>query len=339
MCPASPARRRFIGIVAASSTLTSLPWIARQALANPAPVTRWSGIALGADAQLHIHHSDPVFAQTLIDTALTEVRRLERIFSLYHTDSVLTRLNRDGHLEQAPGDLLRLLHESHGLSQLTQGAFDPTVQPLWDLYAAATDPLNPATPPLPAQAQLACALEKVDYRAIQIHGTAVSLARPGMALTLNGIAQGYITDRITELLARAGLNHALVDMGEIRGLGSAPGGRPWRVGLPDGAPDRATLRTLDISNQAVSTSSGSGTPLRADGSATHLFNPATGQAVPLYRSVSVLAGNATIADALSTAFSWMDEAAIAQVLSTDASLQVWVLRPGATTLTKIQAAT
>ncbi|XOT95761.1 FAD:protein FMN transferase, partial [Alcaligenes pakistanensis] len=62
---------------------------------------------------------------------------------------------------------------------------------------------------------------------------------------------------------------------------------------------------LDVLNQAVSTSSGSGTALSRDGSVTHLFNPANGQARPLYSSVSVVAGNATIADALSTAFSWM----------------------------------
>ena len=122
-----------------------------------------------------------------------------------------------------------------------------------------------------------------------------------MALTLNGIAQGYITDRITEQLKQAGLEHALVDMGEIRGLGMAPGNRPWRVGLAGDQTEAVSLLSLDVHNQAVSTSSGSGTALSRDGSVTHLFNPANGQARPLYRSVSVVAGNATIADALSTA--------------------------------------
>lgn len=317
------SRRRFIGIVAATSALTCVPWAVKSMQAATTPLSSWQGVALGADAQLHIHHPDPVFAQTLIDQALSEVRRLERIFSLYEQDSALRRLNRDGYLKQAPGDLTRLLLESQRLSELTNGAFDPTVQVLWDLYSQAAQ-RNTKTS-LPDAAEIKQALQQVDYQAIHIQGDTVLLQHPGMALTLNGIAQGYITDRITEQLKQAGLEHALVDMGEIRSLGTAPGNRPWRVGLAGDQAELASLLNLDVHNQAVSTSSGAGTALSRDGSVTHLFNPANGQARPLYRSVSVVAGNATIADALSTAFSWMSPPEIARVLAGDPGLQAWVL--------------
>ncbi|MGO3869484.1 MAG: FAD:protein FMN transferase [Alcaligenes sp.] len=318
------SRRRFIGIVAATSALTCLPWAAKAMQAPATPLSSWQGVALGADAQLHIHHPDPVFAQTLIDNALSEVRRLERIFSLYQEDSALRRLNRDGYLKQAPGDLTRLLLESQRLSDLTHGAFDPTVQVLWDLYSQAAQ-RSDSSSQLPTAVELNQVLRQVNHKAIQIQDDTIRLKRPGMALTLNGIAQGYITDRITEQLKQAGLEHALVDMGEIRSLGMAPGDRPWRVGLAGDPVDRTSLLDLDVHNQAVSTSSGSGTALSRDGSVTHLFNPANGQARPLYRSVSVVAGNATIADALSTAFSWMSPQEIAQVLATDPGLRAWVL--------------
>ncbi len=317
------SRRRFIGIVAATSASSCLPWAAKAATA-PTSMTQWQGVALGADAQLHIHHPDPVFAQTLIDQALTEVRRLERIFSLYREDSALRRLNRDGYLEHAPGDLTRLLQESERLSVLTRGAFDPTVQVLWDLYSQAAQRSDAPSNP-PTATELEQTLQQVNHRAIQLQDNSIRLARPGMALTLNGIAQGYITDRITGQLKQAGLEHALVDMGEIRSLGQAPGNRPWKVGLAGDQTGAASLLSLDVHNQAVSTSSGAGTVLSRDGSITHLFNPANGQARPLYRSVSVVAGNATIADALSTAFSWMSPQDIAQVLRSDPGLQAWVL--------------
>lgn len=314
------SRRRFIGIVAATSALSCLPWAAK-AMQAP-PITSWQGVALGADAQLHIHHPDPVFAQTLINQALSEVRRLERIFSLYQKDSALRRLNRDGYLKQAPGDLTRLLLECQRLGELTHGAFDPTVQVLWELYSQT---IQESKGSIPHPDELKRALQKVDHKAILIQDDHIKLQHPGMALTLNGIAQGYITDRITGQLKQAGLEHALVDMGEIRGLGLAPGNRPWRVGLAGNQAEPASLLNLEIRNQAVSTSSGAGTLLSRDGSITHLLNPATGQARPLYRSVSVQAGNATIADALSTAFSWMSPKEIEQVLASDPALKAWVL--------------
>ena len=99
----------------------------------------------------------------------------------------------------------------------------------------------------------------------------------------------------------------------------------WRVGLAGDQTEAVSLLSLDVHNQAVSTSSGSGTALSRDGSVTHLFNPANGQARPLYRSVSVVAGNATIADALSTAFSWMSPQEITRVLASDPGLRAWVL--------------
>jgi len=295
-------RRRFIGIVAATSATALLPWSWRRAAAGPAPTT-WHGIALGADAQLQIHHPDPAKAQALVHRALTETRRLENVFSLYQTDSALARLNRDGYLENAPGDLLRLLQEAQGYSRLTDGAFDPSVQALWTLY---TDAARQGAG-LPGDEPLRRALQKVDYRAIVIQGRDVRLTIPGMTLTLNGIAQGYITDRVTELLRDSGLEHALINMGEIRGLNQNPGHRPWRIGLADDSPERRPLEIIDVHNRAVSTSAGRGTLLDADGRVTHIFDPRNGRAAPRYRCVSVEGATATLADALSTAFSVMDE--------------------------------
>lgn len=309
------ARRRFIGITAAASVLALVPGALR--LAHAATATRpipdispvlWRGVALGADAELRLYHPDPRIAQRLLDQSLAEIRRLEALFSLYRDDSALATLNRQGRLDEPPADLLRLLSESTHYSRLTGGAFDPSVQPLWRLYANHFSQPG-ADPAGPAAAALRAALARVDYRAIHAEPSRILLQRPGMELTLNGIAQGYITDRITELLRAGGLDRALVDLGEIRGLDSHPGAAvpPWRVGLAQPqSPDRVHT-TVDIRNQALATSGGYGTPLDPAGRHTHLFDPRTGHAQPRYRSVSVLAATATMADALSTAFSNMSQ--------------------------------
>lgn len=327
-------RRRFIGILASTATWGATPWLMRQAAATVTPhaetLTSWHGIALGADAELHIHHPDRSFARQLIQRAITEVRRLEQVFSLYDSGSALVRLNTEGYLDDAPTDLIRLLHAARGFGDMTKGAFDPTVQPLWTLYAKTAS----AGLAAPDPAALRQALRQVDYRAIALDGRSVHLTRPGMALTLNGIAQGYITDRVTELLRDAGLEHALVDMGEIRGLALNPDDRDWRVGLAGEGSDRTPLRIIDIRNRAVSTSSGASTPLDEAGSMTHLFDPRTGKAQPRYRSVSISASDATTADALSTACSLLDEADIRR-LAARLNLQAWILRAGESSLTAI----
>ncbi len=336
----STTRRRFIGILAACSALGAAPWAARRAAASgtlgtsAAPASAmpagapepeiWRGIALGADAELRIYHPDRRFARDLIQRSIAEVHRLERVFSLYREDSALARLNRDGRLDDAPTDMLRILELSRHIHAQTGGAFDPSVQPLWTLYAESLS-RNPAAAP-DARA-LAQALRRVDCEAIHLEGRAVRLGRPGMALTLNGIAQGYITDRVTELLRDAGLDRALVDMGEIRGLDRQRTAPPWRAGLADPEVPGRLLHTIELRSQALATSSGAGTPLDATGRITHLFDPRTGTASPLHRSVSVLAPEAATADALSTAFSVMPETAIREALRRMPAT-AWVLPHG-----------
>src|SRR5690606_33904156 len=123
------------------------------------------------------------------------IARLERIFSLYRADSDLCRLNRDGRHDAPPLELVELLSLAASVSAASGGAFDVTVQPLWLRYAehfAAVD----ADPAGPALDDL---LALVDWRGVSVDAGRVALARPGMAITLNGIAQGYITDRVADL--------------------------------------------------------------------------------------------------------------------------------------------
>ncbi|NYT60993.1 FAD:protein FMN transferase [Alcaligenaceae bacterium] len=319
-------RRRFIGIIAAASGLAMVPLALRQARASYAPAVQpviWRGVALGADAELRIYHPDPVIAQKLIDQSVAEVHRLEKIFSLYQEDSALSLLNRQGFINSPPADLLRLLAESQHFSQLTGGAFDPTVQPLWKLYAGhfSTAQADPDGPGIAAVTQ---ALSLVDYSALELDPAYIRYLRPDMAMTLNGIAQGYITDRVTQLLRNAGLDRALIDMGEIQGLNKLDGAEPWKVGLADPDDPKKVFDTVEIRNQALATSGGYGTHLDTAGRFTHIFDPKTGLSQPRYRSVSVTAANATTADALSTAFSTMSLPDAEQVIK-KLGVKAWFL--------------
>ena len=193
-----------------------------------------------------------------------------------------------------------MLAEARSYSERTEGAFDVTVQPLWRLYA--THFARPgADPGGPGEAEHAKAQALVDYRAIEIGPAEVRFARPGMAITLNGIAQGYITDRVAALLQDAGMGDVLLDIGEVRALGRHPDGRPWHVGLRRAAEPETVARTVTLADRAVATSAGIASPFDASGRHHHLFDPATGRPAQAAGQVSVIAPRATMADALSTA--------------------------------------
>lgn len=302
--PSAPlSRRRFLGIAAAVAGVALMPGLLRAApLPAGVPVRVWRGTALGADAMLQIAHPDPAEADRLIALSLAEVARLEKVFSLYRPDSALARLNRDGAIDRPPADLVRLLSEAVAFGRRSGGAFDVTVQPLWQLYAGhfGRPGADPAGPP---EAAVEATRRLVGYRDVEIGADRIAFARRGMAVTLNGIAQGYITDRVTERLIAEGLGQVLVDLGEIRAVGQHPAGRPWTVGLKDPSDETRLTATLEIADRAVATSAGAGTPFDPAGRFSHLLDPASGHSAADWLSVSVLAADATTADALSTALS------------------------------------
>jgi thiamine biosynthesis lipoprotein len=288
-------RRRALGVIAAAA---GIPLVG--AGRADVPVQSWRGVALGAEASLRIAHPERAFARRLVARCRDEVARLEAIFSLYRPDSELCRLNRDGALASSSHDLRLLVAEAQRFGELSGGAFDVTVQPLWRLYRAhfAARPEDVAGPPARV---IEAARRLVDYRAIAIDGARVRLLRPGMAVTLNGIAQGYVTDRIADLLRDAGCARVLVQLGEIYAGAPPADGHPWRIGIVDPvAPDRL-VDTLDAVDVAIATSSGRATRFDAAGRHHHLFDPTTGRSADRHVSVTVLAPRATAADALSTA--------------------------------------
>jgi thiamine biosynthesis lipoprotein len=123
----------------------------------------------------------------------------------------------------------------------------------------------------------------------------IRLARPAMAITANGIAQGYLTDRITERLRAAGAGHVLLNLGEIRALGRRGDGQPWCVSLEHGR--------VELADRAIATTDPAGTTFAGDRRQHHLFDPRAGRPARVARRVTVTAPTATLADALSTAYS------------------------------------
>lgn len=292
------SRRRFIAITAALGAASALP---RGVAARELQTYTWKGIALGAEASLTLQHPEEAIAKEAIEACLAEVARLEAIFSLFRTDSALVRLNAAGRLDDAPLDLRILLAEALSLAERSGGAFDPTIQPLWALYAehfasrAATDG--------PEKRDIDLALRLVDWRSVAIEKGSVRFLKPGMSLTLNGMAQGYITDKVGDLLRNRGFEHVLVNMGEQLTLGPKWDGAAWTVGIADPALPERVIESIALVDGAMATSGGYGCRFDAAGRFTHILDPRTGAVADQLTSLTILADRATAADGLSTALS------------------------------------
>jgi len=318
--PKGLTRRRFVAIAAATAAAGPL---LPSAVRADVPLQEWTGQALGADASISLAGFNAADAHRLFALCEQEVARLERQFSLYLPDSWISRLNLDGALPAAPADFIHLMETAQEIWRQTNGAFDPTVQPLWRVYAdhfATTDSEQP-----PPQDAVDAALARIGFDHVALGSGGVLFDRPGMAITLNGIAQGYITDRIADLLTGNGAEHVLVNIGEYRAIGDHPEGRPWALGLRDPQAPWQLIDTVPLSSAALATSGGYGTRFDTEGRFTHLIDPRSGSTAPRYGSVSVRHKEAAVADGLSTAFAVMPREAIAALVARMRDIGVWIV--------------
>lgn len=300
-----PTRRRALRILAATAASAIVPEAG-------ARETEWRGAALGADVSILFSGADRTAAEAAVARVVAEVERLESIFSLQRGDSELARLNAQRRLDAPSLDLVEVLTRARALHAATFGRFDPTVQGLWrfhlDWYA------RDRARPRPRAADISAVLDRVGFSRVRVGAANVELPE-GASLTLNGVAQGYITDRASALLREAGFAHVLVDLGETRALGARADGGAWRIALPDGT-------GLSFSGGALATSSGEATRF-ADNGDHHIFDPTTGRPAMHWRWLSVAHPSALVADALSTGLYCLEPEAAARALRATPGARLW----------------
>lgn len=324
MAAKSPlTRRRTLAVLAAAA---GLPLSGTLARAARTPELVWHGESLGGPARIVLRHPDSRRVRLILKHCVEEIARLEAVFSLYRPDSELTRLNQERRLAAPSHDLRVVIAEAQRFGAVSGGAFDVTVQPLWQLYSRHFSAL-PTDRTGPDARRIAQVAALVDYRAIDCDSGGIVLSRRGMAVTLNGIAQGYITDRIVDLLRDSGMTGVLVDLGEISAL-DAPGDEPWRIGIEDPRNRDRTTGQLPLRNAALATSGGYGMAFDPEGRFHHLFDPATGHSARQCLSASAVARDAMTADALATALAIAGPGRARELLRSFGGSQARLMLPG-----------
>jgi len=247
-----------------------------------------------------------------IGRAFEEMDRLVGLLSRHQGDTPVSHLNRTGRLDGPPPEVALVVGQALEFHRLTGGVFDPTVAPLVLLHEACAAAPSPA---LPSDAEIREALALVGAAHLTQARRRIAFARPGMVLTLDGIAKGFIVDELARALERGGVKRYLVDAGgDIRARGTKEGGAAWTVAVQDPERTGRYPDVIEVAGGAVATSGSYERAYDPDQTRFHVFDTRTGRSPAFSVSASVVAPTATAADALATSLLLMDpRAAVAFV--------------------------
>lgn len=232
---------------------------------------------------------------------------VNRQMSTWRDDSDITRFNRAeaGSWVFIPPEFWYVLNYARTLAEQTEGAYDPTVGPLVNLWGFGAGVEGDGTP---TAEEIAAMRERVGWHRILFEQQNGAVLQPGgLYLDLSSVAKGYAVDKLANHLLKGGYASWLVEIGgELRGRGRKPDGSRWRIAIerPEAGVRRAG-RIVELDELAIATSGDYRNFREVDGElVSHLIDPRTGRPVPhQLASVTVLADNCMEADALATALS------------------------------------
>jgi thiamine biosynthesis lipoprotein len=260
---------------------------------------RYSFRAMASEHELQIHAEDTREARRAADAAIADVNRIEAKYSRYRDDSIVSAINRaaGGAPVAIDGETAALLRYAAQCHALSDGAFDITsgvLRRAWDFRA---------TPPrVPDAASIERARGLIGWPRVEWDDRFVRLPQSGMEIDLGGIGKEYAADRAAAALAERGIASALVNLaGDVRVVGTQPGGAPWRVGIVHPRNAEAVAGEVELADGAVATSGDYERYFEVDGRRyCHIIDPRTGWPVDHWQSVSVVAPLCVVAGSYAT---------------------------------------
>ncbi|MGD9948172.1 MAG: FAD:protein FMN transferase [Desulfobulbus sp.] len=259
-------------------------------------------LAMGTYVAITAIHPSRDHAEQAMGEAFEEIARLSKLLTRFDERSPVGLLNATGSLEETPEAVGAVIAASRYYYQRTGGVFDITVKPLLDLYETRFSANKQ-----PTEQEMADAVKLIGLPSLQTRGRALAFARPGMGITLDGIAKGYIVDQASALLRARGVdNHLINGGGDIRVSGHAAQGRKWSIAVQNPDQSNHYPETFSLQDGAVATSGNYEVYYDREKLFHHIVNARTGHSPRSWESVSIVAPTVTEADALSTAVFLMD---------------------------------
>ncbi|WP_020598043.1 FAD:protein FMN transferase [Spirosoma panaciterrae] len=258
---------------------------------------------MGNRFELSVVSADGTWANDCLDAAIDEISRIERVLTTFREDSQTNQINANAGIRpvQVDAEVYGLIERSLRLSALTQGAFDITYGSLdkrfWNFDTTMTALPDPKT----ARRMV----RLINYRNVLLDPDqqTVFLKEKGMRIGFGGIGKGYAAEQAKRVLRERGVESGIVNAaGDLTTWGMQPNGKPWTIGIADpNLSTREAFSYLAISNMAVATSGSYEKYALINGKRyAHTIDPKTGYPVSGMKSVTIIAPNAELADALAT---------------------------------------
>ncbi len=258
---------------------------------------------MGSQVTVTLYAEENEVAEAAVRSVFAEFDRLDRLLSVWHKGSEVSRINAMAGSEavRVVPEVLTLIERSLALSKMTHGKFDISFGGLSGLWKFDHDRDNR----IPSAKDIAARLPLVGYENIVVDRLAgtVSLKQRGMRVHLGGVGKGYAVDRAVARLREQGFTDFMIQAGGDLYVAGSKGGRPWRVGVRDPRGSASDyFAALELSDETFSTSGDYERSFVKDGKRYHhIIDPDTGRPAEACRSATVLAKDALTADALSTA--------------------------------------
>ena len=256
--------------------------------------SKWTGTVLNNYVTLEIHSNEGKNNNLIYSQINNFINQADNIFNLQNPDSEIVKLNKYKKLQNPSPYLIEVIKKSQILSEQTGGNFDITVQPLWTHYYNHFI-LN-GNSSFPDDKILKNITKSINWKNVGIENNTIIL-KNNASITLNGIAQGWITDKVVEIINKNNITNTLVDFGETFASGSYESKRPWNIEIQS---SEGINTVIKLTNKAVATSSASGTMFEPTKKYNHIFNPKTGLSTSNFHTVSIISNKAWLSDCIAT---------------------------------------
>ena len=257
---------------------------------------------MGNRFEISILANDEDFAYTTIDLAVAEISRIEKLLTTFSNDSVTFQINENAGIQPTvvPKEVFDLIFRCQMISKMTQGAFDISYgsidKKFWNFDLNMTS--------LPDKDLAKKAVELINYENIILNETdkTVFLKNKGMRIGFGGIGKGYAAECAKKILQQNGIESGIVNAaGDLTAWGYQENGEAWTIGIADPNKKESVFSTFNITNTSVATSGNYEKFVIIDGKKySHTIDPKTGYPISGIKSVTIIAENAEIADALAT---------------------------------------
>lgn len=256
------------------------------------------GQAQGTTYRILYYAQDSLVSKVQVDSVL---RILDTSMSLYDKQSVISSFNRADRCLELDDHMSKVVKRALDLNRLSNGVFDITVKPLVDLWGFGADPIHG----LPRAESIDSVLHFVGTHRLTLEDKTLKKTDKRVEVDLNGIAQGYSVDVISDFLIRKGVSNHLVELGgEIKMRGYKTGKLPFEIAIEGPHNGQFSSVILQLTDKAVTTSGNYRYAFNSEGKHIHHhISPHDGHPVQnKVASVTVIAATAMDADGFDNIF-------------------------------------